>query len=165
MPYTRTTWADFPSLSTPITAARLNNIEAFLDGMATVQDGWTAFTPSWTNVTTAGGTNVGAYNKVGKTVMFWARYTLGGTDVTGAINFALPFEAKGVGTGSFWGVFDDTGTTYFVPVIRASSSTTLILYAGAATGSYVSAANTSATVPHTWAANDVIRVGGVYEAA
>lgn len=33
MPYTRTTWQDYPSTATPITASALNNIESYLEAL------------------------------------------------------------------------------------------------------------------------------------
>ena len=41
MPYTRTTWVDYPATTTPITAARLNNIET---GILAIESGQGAIT-------------------------------------------------------------------------------------------------------------------------
>ena len=76
---------------------------------------WTAWTPSWTNVTVGNGTNEGAYIQIGKIVFMRINFTLGNTSaITGLITLTLPV------TIATYGV-----TTYLSSAVRLSAASTV----------------------------------------
>lgn len=124
--------------------------------------GWTTYTPTTTNITIGNGTWASSYMQIGKTVHLKVRFTLGSTSaITGAATFSLPVTATGFG----YGVANlNRGSNY--PGISAISGTTnVVANAVNAAGTYAVLASTSATVPGTWAAADVISLSISYEAA
>lgn len=145
-----------------LTASYLNtNLRDNLDAIAT----WTTYTPSWTNVTIGNGTNAGAYIQAGKTVAYWIKFNLGTTSaVSGTPVVTLPVAGKSSGIGSHSGLFEDTGVGY-IPIVARMSGSSIECYAPLASGTYVSAASLSATIPFTWGNTDIIWLGGIYEAA
>lgn len=141
------------------TQVRDNMIE-----LAPFSAAWTSYTPTFSGVTVGNGTNSSAYVKVGKLVCFRASFTLGSTSaVTGQLGVTLPFTARVDNAGVFSGYFLDSGSGWSLPFL-VTGTTTITLYASLASGTYVTAAATSSTIPFTWSTNDIITVGGVYEA-
>lgn len=144
------------------TATELNNLHS-----KTVNLGaWTAFTPSWTNLTVgAGGTNAGFYCQIGKTVHLRVKVILGTSPSVGAVKLTLPVTIKNdYGTLQTIGnvVLKDTdagvapigtlgqsGDLYYSKV----SSTVSVLW------------NLGSSEPFTWAASDEIMITATYEAA
>jgi hypothetical protein len=59
----------------------------------------------------------------------------------------------------------DAGTTYPTPACAVIADSTASVRAISAGGTYVGVVDMSATIPWTWAINDVIDVSGTYEAA
>jgi len=164
MPYSRTTWADFPSTSTPINATRLNNIETFLAGMSTIQDAWTDYTPTLTNCTSP--ITAARYSQTGKSIVFYVVLTLTGAQVSGLVGITLPVAARSTMTGNFESVIFDSSPTGYYPAIAFTGTTSRIdLYAMNAAGTYVTQTNTSSSVPITFASGDVIYLSGSYESA
>lgn len=164
MPYTRTTWLDFPDTGTPITADALNNIEGFLSSISTAADAWTAYTPTLTNSTAP--ITAAAYAQVGKVVEFYVVLTLTGAQVSGRVGVSLPATAARVQAGMFSAVISDASPAAFYPALAFQATTTRVdLYAQNAAGTYLTSTATSSSVPITFAASDVIYVAGQYEAA
>jgi len=164
MPYTRTTWQDFPSTATPITADALNNIEAFLASISTAADAWTSYTPTLTNCTSP--ITAAKYSQVGKSVSFYVVLTLTGAQVSGLVGVSLPVTAAGVMRGGLESVISDSSPAALYPALAFMTTTSRVdIYAQNAAGTYLSNTATSSSVPITFASGDVIYLAGQYEAA
>jgi hypothetical protein len=164
MPYARTTWQDYPATATPITAASLNNIEAFLASISTAADAWTSYTPTLTNCTSP--ITAAKYSQIGKTVGFYVVLTLTGAQVSGLVGISLPVTAAGVMRGGLEAVISDASPAALYPALAFMTTTTRVdVYAQNAGGTYLSGTATSSTIPVTFASGDVIYVAGQYEAA
>ena len=154
-------WTTFPAgLFTAgqiLTAAQLNTYVR--DNLNTIGDAWTAFTPALTNLT---GTAAGRYVKAGRLVICEVNVTV--TAVTGQIGIALPFTAAAARSTGFNARLQQVGINIFSTVCNVST-TRVDIFATQASGTYASAATTSATIPFTWAANDIVQLSGTYEAA
>lgn len=115
---------------------------------------WTSFTPVWTNVTVGNGTNAGRYRYTQGNVDIKVRLTFGSTTaITGLPSFALPDSLTSISDGirnlgTCW-YQDDTSTDTIGTCQCNSGSTGVFLYT-----TTISAL--SATVPHTWATDDII---------
>jgi hypothetical protein len=122
---------------------------------------WTAFTPSWTNLTVGAGTNTGAYKQIGKTVFFRVRFTLAAdSSVTGAITLSLPVAKEAytaiLGSAEFY----DSGTATYTGVINEVGAVRV----NKTDGTYEANVATSSTVPFTWTTGDGLFIQGFYEA-
>lgn len=128
---------------------------------------WTSWTATLTNL--SGGTQASKYTQIGKTVYYMFKYTLAGAGVAGSVTFTLPITASTnpgnavlpIGNVSF----TDTGTAQYSGVARLETTTTGLLLALNASATYLTPAQISSTVPHTWASTDTILATGFYEAA
>jgi len=164
MPYSRTTWQDYPNTSTPITAASLNNIETFLASISTAGDAWTAYTPTLTNCTSP--ITAARYSQVGKTVSLYVVLTLTGAQVSGLVGISLPVTAARVGAGELQAVVQDASPATLLPCFAWMGTTSRAdVYAHNASGTYATATATSSSIPITFASGDVIYLAGTYEAA
>lgn len=131
---------------------------------------WQSWTPTFVNL--SGGTlNFAKYTRIGKTIFFRWKYTLGGAGVAGDVTFTLPVaEHSDYSTAAVSPMgdvnFRDTGTDNLYGQIKWSSSGIAVIRAMAAGGTYL-ANNTalSSTVPFTWANTDEIHAQGRYEAS
>ena len=138
----------------------------------TVLGTYTAYTPTFLNVTAGNGTTTGAYCRVNNFVHYYGSFTLGTTSaVTGAISIVLPININSdagspVGTyGIIW--FQDASTaTSFQGQARYNASLNSC-FAGAifAAGTWSSFLNSNATNPMTWATGDSINFNLYYRAA
>jgi hypothetical protein len=168
MPYTpNTTWVDGSGGGTPISAARLNNLES---GVTMTYD---TYTPTWTASGSApsfgNAVIVARYVKRGKWVHAYGRITFGTTSSfgTGTYTFALPAGAAQPALGQ-WGdltAFDaSTNNFNLAKAGNTAGSTSLMqgLYGASVVGSISVYAQ---TVPWTWANGDVLEWNLVYEAA
>lgn len=158
--YTPQTWADSPSTSSPLSAARLQYME---DGIAALGV-WVAYTPTLGNFTLGNGTMTARWTQIGKTVLFSVRIVLGSTSaVTGVIQIGTPVTAAAAGWQCI-ATLADTGTNFYY-AFPLSVTTLVELYVLNTAGTYATPSNTSATVPFTWTSTDVITVAGFFEAA
>jgi hypothetical protein len=130
---------------------------------------WTSWTPTWTNLTVGLGTNTGFYKQIGKTVYFRVYFSYGSGSSVGT-NPTLTLPATSVdyvngytqiAVGTAW----DNGGSIFDIFALWLSTTSCVLLAKTAGGSYVSHANLTATVPLTFSTGDTIALQGFYEAA
>lgn len=129
-------------------------------------EAWSAFTPTATNITQGTGTYDCAYFQLGKMVAAQYKFTLGGTSAIGSgVTLTLPVTAKKALAFRFPVQLQDTGNASYNGAAVNTSTTVLRIYANAASGSYVTDADLSSTVPFTWGTNDVIEFTIVYEAA
>lgn len=133
----------------------------------TIAGSWDTFTVTLTNLTVGtGGSTIGRYKKVGRSILYFVQVTLGTSpSVSGEIRFDLPEAAQAAGNGVHTvQMQDDSANTAYVGF--ASQTTTYVgLRAMNASGTYVTLTTTSSTVPMTWAVSDFFRCRGVYEAA
>jgi len=126
---------------------------------------WTAFTPSWTNLTVGSGTNVGAYCQIGKIVHFRVKFTYGaGSAVGSSPYFALPVTAKVANGVNFTTWYLDANVGYYQGFADISAAN-MVLHALVASGTYLGSTACTATVPFTWTSTDFIQISGTYEAA
>lgn len=129
---------------------------------------WTAFTPSWTNLTVGSGTNVGYYQQVGKTVHIRGYVVLAAdSSISGAVSFVPPVNAATYNTWSNIGnvLLRDSGTGSMEGFVDWESATSFAIVAWTADTTYVKAIALSSTVPFTWTTNDSIQFVCTYEAA
>lgn len=129
-----------------------------------------SWTPSaYNNITVGNGTVTAKFRKVGTQVDYIFRFTLGTTSAVGNnADFALP-----VAVSSDYGTVDPIGNIYStsgagiflgLAVTNATANRAQLIF-GVATGSFVSASGTSASVPGVWASGSNIQVTGSYECA
>lgn len=147
------------------TAAWLN--QQIRDNFKAIGDPWTSFVPTWTtsgtNPAIGNGSITGAYMEAGKTVMFWARITMGSTTTYGSAAWVLGRPvAPTTATAWVWNgraTDSSTGSAYPVQMFSSGLITTDATTAGGAWRSV------TATVPFTWAVGDTLDISGFYEAA
>jgi hypothetical protein len=152
----------------------IHNGTAFVPAIST--GAWTAFTPTWTNLTVGNGTyNTSHYTLVGKTATFCIDFVFGSTSaITGAVEVDVPLaisRKNGQFTGPINCFFFDAGTGatmgFSTPTITINNRfriRSLNTYAGTnpvAVGQGI----LSSTQPFTWAINDQIHLSGTYEVA
>lgn len=131
-------------------------------------DAWTAYTPTWTNVTLGtGGVSAGGYMKIGKLVHFYAKVDLGtGGAVTGAVTVSFPVAAADPLNGIHLEIRGlDSGVAWRDLAWFQSSVSAVNVCARNTGGTYGYLTQIGATVPHTWGIGDSIYVAGWYMAA
>jgi len=133
----------------------------FLDG---INDAWPVFAPNWTNITVGSGTNTGAYKRLGKTIVGYAKFVFGvGSAVSGSVSLAVPVTPAAALSGTSYPIgrciFEDAGTGYFFGSMIASGT----VYVAGASGTYSNAVALSSTIPMTWASGDKLWVNFMYE--
>ena len=122
---------------------------------------WTAYTPSWTNLTLGDGTHSSCeYRYVGDSIEVRGRLTFGSTTaVSGAVSQAVPASESlsSVGIELIGGLaFQDASpaTIYYGSI--ATGVTSVVFRRQAVSGSNIVAAALSSTAPFTWATGDII---------
>lgn len=126
---------------------------------------WTAYSPSWTALTTNPAIGDGAitarFMQVGKTVFVAGRILMGSTTTfgTGAWRLSLPVTAQNSinGAGSVW-FFDASVAGNRKPGAIWHGTASLMAFSG-------DTGDVDATNPFTWAATDQLRFTLTYEAA
>lgn len=124
---------------------------------------FSAWTPTYTNITVGNGTVVARYTQIGKLVYAYWSFTLGSTSSYGN-NAAISLPVTAASTnfnGTAYGL--DFGTLEVIGQSLLKSTTTMNLYAPI-NGSYGST-QASATFPWTWTTNDKMILNITYEAA
>lgn len=130
---------------------------------------WQSYTPTLANLTLGNGTLTGKYCQIGKTVVGRISFVLGSTSAVGTSpTFTLPVTAIGgyagnepLGTVFFY----DSGIALYTGQLTLFSTTVVAITASAASGSYVTNAGITSTVPFTWGTSDSILIEFMYEAA
>jgi hypothetical protein len=139
----------------------------------TVLGSYISYTPSFSSGVTIGdGVGSGAYCRVNDFVHVYGVFTLGSTSaVTGNIDVDIPVQLNAGmrvinSVYGFVNLFDtstsgrfDGGTLY------NGTATSITLRVQTASGTYVTSAALSATVPFTWAVDDKIQWNLYYRAA
>ncbi|MEI7632013.1 MAG: hypothetical protein WCJ60_01675 [bacterium] len=138
-----------------------------------VGSAWTAYTPTLTNITLNNGTVTGAYIQQGKTVHFKIKLTHGTTTVAGTGTlFTLPVTASSViytanvtgGSNLGLATAEDVGNAVYLGTASLVSSTTVGAYFMNASGTYVTLAKQTSSIPFAWGSTDTLLLTGVYEA-
>lgn len=159
----------------------LGTNDATFDALIGSGTAWTAFTPSWTNLTVGTGgnaANVGAYQQLGKTV-FYRLYMIFGTtgpSMGTGPRFLAPvapstaYYQSSIGLSAMVGeaTLLDASVTEYHGHVRISSTaptTSFEVVSWGASATYVNVGQTTSTVPFTWAAGDGFYVSGAYQAA
>jgi hypothetical protein len=128
---------------------------------------WTAFTVTFGNFTLGNGTATGKYMQIGKTVFAEWKITLGSTSSMGTEPyFFLP--AGGAATTRLLSanvLFTDSGTAEVFGAGINGFGDALRLVCLNTAGTYATYAAVTATVPFTWATNDIITIQATFEAA
>lgn len=130
---------------------------------------WTAFTPSWTNLTVGNGAQTFNYAQVNEIVHVQFRLTLGSTSSVGSSPyFALPVASSGYVTYHSLGVaaFYDVGTAVYVGFVAYfAAGDSAILRRSVVSGSNLSSAGLSSVNPFTWTTGDQMMGQFTYRAA
>jgi len=143
-----------------------------IGGNAVSAGAWTAYTPTWTNLTVGNGTVTAAYTQIGKTVMGKIHIAAGSTSsITGSVpTFTLPVTAATFGSnnpniviGQGW--YQDAGVAYYALTVGFNTATTGRWFALGASGTYATGNDPSATVPGTFGSSDTLSLYFIYEAA
>lgn len=159
----------------------LGTNDATFDALIGSGTAWTAFTPTWTNLTPSTGgnaANVGAYQQIGKTV-FFRLYMIFGTTAPSmgtAPRFVAPvapntaYYQSSIGLSAHVGELTllDAGVTEYIGHARISSTaptTSFDLTCWASSAAYTAVSSVTATVPFTWAPGDGLYLVGEYQAA
>jgi hypothetical protein len=134
-----------------LTAAELNGIGT-----------WTTFTPSWSNITVGNGVSTGRYSQINDMLFIKATFKLGSTSTMGTnpgITIPGGFTAENAGQAQVGSViYEDAGTATFLGSAFAESTTILRFYVLNAAVAYAAWAVVTASVPMTWATNDVVGI-------
>ena len=129
---------------------------------------WVSWTPTLNNITIGNGTRTGKYARIGNTVIFWLKITLGSTSsVSNEPGFQFPVTATQgyphIPLINF--VYEDSGGTRWTgssdPI--GNDQTNCRFWVGVASGTYLTTSGLSSTVPFTWGTSDVFWATGIYE--
>jgi hypothetical protein len=131
---------------------------------------WTSYVPTFTNwAVGAGGTFDSRYTQIGKTVIWFCKFTAGtGSTFSGVPAFSLPVTASTFSTDVGLGVsfYRITGNTSPGQVVL-NNTTSVRFYANNAAGTYLTSTDVTGSIPFTWtaAATTTLAFTIVYQAA
>jgi hypothetical protein len=137
-----------------LTAAELNAIGTY-----------TAYTPTFTNLTVGNGTRDFKYTQINKFVHVNGKFTFGSTSsVSGGVLMSLPAnismaDNQWLGTARL----DDSGVGTLWGMVIGSGATQVAIQAVNTSGTYMNNTSFTATVPFTWSTNDSITVSFIYQ--
>jgi hypothetical protein len=138
----------------------LSGNPAIWDANGNLVDGgvWQSYTPTLSGITKGDGVLSGSYCDYGTTFDFEFSFSLAANSaITGEIWIGIPFSASK--TISIFAFIQDSGTAIF-PAFARSNGNVIQVRAQNAAQTRVQYEACSATVPMTWAATDMIVVGG-----
>jgi hypothetical protein len=129
---------------------------------------WTAYTPTFTNLTTGNGTIDFRYAQVGKVVFVDGSFTLGSTSsISGYVEMTLPVTANRIKQAASLGVVTlrDAGTAWYLGyVIDANSATAVEVISINTSATTATLGSLSSSSPFTWTTSDFFTVNFTYEA-
>ena len=149
--------------------ARLDGVDTSLASKldASEYTAWTAFTPTYNNVTVGNGTNTGIYMRIGDLVFIQMELIFGSTTAfTGTVEIDYPVSPDNTPPNILGGssTFEDTGAaTYWGPV--QAFGTFFVPRRANVTGVTIAASAVNATAPFTWTTNDKLRLNFYYRGA
>lgn len=132
---------------------------------------WSAWTPTWTNLTLGNGVATARYTRIGMTVNFRLSLTVGSTtsmtasQVMASLPIAAHAQYQNFEHIAYGTAFDVSANQPYNIRATFSNSTTIKLYALNAASTFVPDSNVNNTQPFTWATGDILQVVGTYEAA
>lgn len=155
-----------------LTASRYN--QDVVANFAAIGGPWTAYTPTWTNLTVGNATQASAYINAGKLYIVRIGLQFGSTtSISGSPEFTLPdgvsvnssyYDTYVFGTGSMRD--DSAGFGFTSPILRSTTTAGRLRFATTnAAGTYARNDVVSATIPFTWATSDRIEGQFFFEAA
>ena len=128
---------------------------------------WQSWTPTWGGLTIGNATVNCQYVQIGKTVIAKVNVTLGSTSSVSAlttlslpVTAVTPLNADPCGTFNF-----SVASTVYQGYGQVLNTTQLRLVAFQVSGTYLTQAGFTATVPNTWAAGSIINGYITYQAA
>ena len=138
----------------------------------TVLGTYTAYTPTFTNLTVGNGTVVGAYARTNDFAHVYGSITLGSTSsVTGSVSIVLPINisaSMSLSSMSYGSIFilDTSAVVRYVGTTRYNATSNSV-FAGSFGASSTDAFFTTmtATTPITWATSDILTWNLYYRAA
>lgn len=140
----------------------------------TVLGTYTAFTPTFVNLTVGNGTSGARFSRVNNVVNYYGYFAFGSTtSVTGVVNIDLPVAARAI-YGTINGLpmgdltmFDTSASTWYKGEVFSIGSTTTVrtrIWTTSGTN-LISNSSAAATLPFTWATGDQFLWNIRYEAA
>lgn len=148
-----------------------NNFLQAASGQATgLQWGgtYTAYTPTFTNLTLGNGTVTARYLRIGKMCHVEIQIIFGTTTTIGApVSLTLPFNIANISAFAVVGntSFQDSGVSNSLGGAVLTNANTVLFVTYNTTGTYITEAAITPTVPFTWTNNDRITFSNVYEVA
>lgn len=150
----------------------LGTNDAYFDGLIGSGTAWTAWTPTWTNLTVGNATVAAYYQKFGKTVNAKLLYSHGSTSSVsaGGVGFSLPVTSTStaylayvtpIGVGSIY----DPGSFMYYGLVFWGSTTTARLRISDVSATYGKVTDFDTTTPFTMSPGDNISASFTYEAA
>lgn len=134
---------------------------------------WDTWVPTITNITQGNGTISAKWTRVGRTVFYRFSFTFGsaGSAMGTGPRFTLPVQpaaqyVASVSQGATIGTARmlDTGTADYAGQGFRYDTTAVAIVVGVASGTHLSFAALTSSVPMTWAVGDTVTVDGCYEA-
>jgi hypothetical protein len=125
---------------------------------------WTAWTPTYSAFTVGNGTTIARYQKIGKGVHYWLKFTFGSTSAMGSgSSFSLPSTPAGGNDNAPTMLMRDTGTAWFFGMAIQEGNQ---VYLNAInTGGTYAQPSQSPTIPFSWTTGDFFTITGIYEEA
>ena len=155
-----------------LTASRYN--QDVIANLTAIGGAWTAYTPTFTNLTLGNGTQVFRYMNAGKLYVVRFKITWGSTtSISGQPEWTLPDAVSAnagynTGVSAFGtGFLQKFGGSAWMALITSSSGTLARARYAVFTvsGSNITFGGLSSTSPTTWATNDVFEGQFMFEAA
>lgn len=116
-----------------------------------------SYTPTLTGLTIGNGTNTASYVQIGKVVYVEGKILFGTTtSITGDVKISLPVNTADSYLTNIVHYLDWGTTEYTGYAMVEGTNNSIILRIQNVAGTYPVRANISATVPHTWANQDII---------
>lgn len=147
-------------------AARISALETLTTNW---QAAWTAFTPTWTNLTVGNATQTCAYIQIGKLIIARFRLVFGSTTVvSGTPQATVPVtaHANALRTEGEVAIYRDaSATTNYAGIVALTLTTAVQFLRENVAGATDAMAGVSSTAPFTWATSDEICGTIMYEAA
>ena len=119
----------------------------------------------FTGITEGNGNLLQRYCVVNEMVFFSATFELGSTSAVSTGTFSVPVTMNEADSALHFTASFVSGSTGYAGMVRQSSGTAFLIRALAASGTYVTQAIISSTVPFTWTTGDRMAVSGFYEKA
>lgn len=131
---------------------------------------WTAWTPTWTNLTVGNATVDAKYVQRGKLVAVKLLFTFGSTSsISGTVSFSAPVTPvagpQGGMPAGLVTIRDTSANKNYRGAFNVTSVSDLGLRVDQTDGTYSFSTALSSTIPMTWATGDTIALEGTYEAS